>query len=163
MRLIQRYIFKILFYVFLRIIFCRGQITTHINSTHRRLKNYPDPSIVINECGSDSLRMYLINSPVVRAESLRFVKQGVSDTVRKVLLPWYNSCSFFEQCITRLRKDGKDFEASAYVTFYRCSLEYYEDTNAQTQVHKLQDRQQVRLLDSIFVQLAREICEKGTW
>ena len=62
--------------------------------------------------------MYLINSPVVRAESLRFVKQGVSDTVRKVLLPWYNSCSFFEQCITRLRKDGKDFEASAYVAFY---------------------------------------------
>jgi isoleucyl-tRNA synthetase len=61
--------------------------------------------------------MYLINSPVVRAESLRFVKQGVSDTVRKVLLPWYNSCSFFEQCITRLRKDGKDFEASAYTNF----------------------------------------------
>lgn len=37
--------------------------------------------------------------------------------VRKVLLPWYNSCSFFEQCIHRLRKDGKDFEASAYTNF----------------------------------------------
>ena len=38
----------------------------------KRKKNYPDPILVINAYGSDALRLYLINSPVVRAENLRF-------------------------------------------------------------------------------------------
>jgi len=41
----------------------------------KRLKNYPDPEIVINAHGADALRMYLINSPVVRGEELRFREQ----------------------------------------------------------------------------------------
>ena len=32
----------------------------------KRLKNYPDPELVINAHGADALRLYLINSPVVR-------------------------------------------------------------------------------------------------
>jgi len=38
----------------------------------KRKKNYPDPAHVIDAYGSDALRLYLINSPVVRAENLRF-------------------------------------------------------------------------------------------
>lgn len=38
----------------------------------KRLKNYPDPLDVVNKYGADALRLYLINSPVVRAETLRF-------------------------------------------------------------------------------------------
>jgi isoleucyl-tRNA synthetase len=30
----------------------------------KRLKNYPDPVIVVNSYGADALRLYLINSPV---------------------------------------------------------------------------------------------------
>ena len=41
----------------------------------KRLKNYPDPEIVISAHGADALRMYLINSPVVRGEELRFREQ----------------------------------------------------------------------------------------
>ena len=37
----------------------------------KRLKNYPDPLHVIRAYG-EALRLYLIHSPVVRAESLRF-------------------------------------------------------------------------------------------
>ena len=54
----------------------------------KRLKNYPDPELVINAHGADALRLYLINSPVVRAEELRFREEGVKDVVRDVLLPW---------------------------------------------------------------------------
>jgi leucyl-tRNA synthetase len=36
-----------------------------------------DPVHVINKYGADALRLYLINSPVVRAESLRFEEVGV--------------------------------------------------------------------------------------
>ena len=38
----------------------------------KRLKNYPDPMEVVNAHGADALRLYLINSPVVRAEKLQF-------------------------------------------------------------------------------------------
>jgi isoleucyl-tRNA synthetase len=41
----------------------------------KRLKNYPDPELVINAHGADALRLYLINSPVVRAEELRFKEE----------------------------------------------------------------------------------------
>ena len=37
----------------------------------KRLKNYPDPMNVVKDYGADALRLYLVNSPVVRAESLR--------------------------------------------------------------------------------------------
>lgn len=71
----------------------------------KRLKNYPDPALVINEFGADALRLYLINSPVVRAEPLRFAKAGVQGVIRNVFLPWYNAFRFFMQQTTRLEAD----------------------------------------------------------
>merc|ERR1719453_589165 len=67
----------------------------------KRLKNYPDPSNVIDKYGSDALRLYLINSPVVRADTLKFTEEGVSEIVRGVLLPWYNVFRFCFQSIQR--------------------------------------------------------------
>ncbi|GBE24954.1 isoleucine--tRNA ligase [bacterium BMS3Bbin02] len=61
----------------------------------KSLKNYPNPTGVIDEFGADALRAYLINSPVVRGEPLRFHEQGVRDVVRTVLLPYWNAFSFF--------------------------------------------------------------------
>jgi len=61
----------------------------------KRLKNYPDPSDVIQKFGADALRLYLISSPVVRGDNLRFSEAGVSDIVRRVLLPLWNAYSFF--------------------------------------------------------------------
>lgn len=76
----------------------------------KRLKNYPDPTIVINEHGADALRMYLINSPVVRAESLKFQEAGVKGVVKEVLLPLYNAFRFFMQNMERWEnKTAKSF------------------------------------------------------
>jgi isoleucyl-tRNA synthetase len=66
----------------------------------KSLKNYPDPSLVIDEFGADALRAYLINSPIVRGEPLRFVEAGVRDVVRTVLLPLWNSYAFFSTYAT---------------------------------------------------------------
>ncbi|MDA0712546.1 MAG: isoleucine--tRNA ligase [bacterium] len=60
-------------------------------------RNYPDPSLVLEEYGADALRAYLINSPVVRAEPLLFNESGVRDVVRAVMLPLFHSRSFFVQ------------------------------------------------------------------
>ena len=61
----------------------------------KSLRNYPDPAHVIDEFGADALRAYLINSPVVRGEPLRFSEAGVREVVRTVLLPLWNAFSFF--------------------------------------------------------------------
>ena len=60
-------------------------------------KNFPDPDLVIAEYGADAVRCYLLGSPVVRGEPLRFEEQGVKDMVRSVLLPLFNAWSFFVQ------------------------------------------------------------------
>ncbi|HEX6242570.1 MAG TPA: class I tRNA ligase family protein, partial [Polyangiales bacterium] len=67
----------------------------------KRLKNYPNPSDVIDNYGADALRAYLINSAVVRAEPMRFGKDAndttgecVKETVRLVVLPLWNAYNF---------------------------------------------------------------------
>nr|XP_023019169.1 isoleucine--tRNA ligase, cytoplasmic [Leptinotarsa decemlineata] len=63
----------------------------------KRKQNYPDPLEIVNKYGADALRLYLINSPVVRAENLRFKEEGVRDIVKDVFLPWYNAFRFLFQ------------------------------------------------------------------
>jgi isoleucyl-tRNA synthetase len=76
----------------------------------KRLKNYPDPSHIIDKYGVDALRLYLINSPVVRAESLRFREGGVKEVVGRVLLPLWNSYVFFQNQVNLLKKvEGIDY------------------------------------------------------
>ena len=58
-------------------------------------KNYPDPAKVLEEIGADALRAYLIDSPVVRGEPLRFSEKGLREIVRTVVLPYWNALSFF--------------------------------------------------------------------
>lgn len=71
----------------------------------KRKKNYPDPNLIVQNYGADALRLYLINSPVVRAENLRFKEEGVRDVLKDVFLPWYNAYRFLVQNIQRLHKE----------------------------------------------------------
>ncbi|MBI5155949.1 class I tRNA ligase family protein [Candidatus Peregrinibacteria bacterium] len=61
----------------------------------KRLKNYPDPMEVVEKYGADALRFSLMSSPAVRAEDLRFSEKYVEEIVRSVVLPLWNSYSFF--------------------------------------------------------------------
>jgi isoleucyl-tRNA synthetase/bisphosphoglycerate-dependent phosphoglycerate mutase len=61
----------------------------------KRLKNYPEPTELLEKHGADALRFALMNSPAVRGEDLRFSEKTVEETLRNVLLPLWNSYSFF--------------------------------------------------------------------
>ncbi|KAI3433769.1 hypothetical protein D9Q98_003575 [Chlorella vulgaris] len=77
----------------------------------KRLKNYPDPMVVVNKYGADALRLYLINSPVVRAETLKFKEEGVFSVVKDVFLPWYNAYRFLVQNTLRWEAEtGRSFQ-----------------------------------------------------
>ncbi|RMD82659.1 MAG: isoleucine--tRNA ligase, partial [Lentisphaerae bacterium] len=85
----------------------------------KRKKNYPDPSEIMEKYGADAMRLYLLSSPVVRAEKLRFSEfkhvitledgsqlqtpDGVMETMRNVLVPFWNAYVFF---VTYARVDG---------------------------------------------------------
>uniref|UniRef100_A0A8D3AS32 Isoleucine--tRNA ligase, cytoplasmic n=1 Tax=Scophthalmus maximus TaxID=52904 RepID=A0A8D3AS32_SCOMX len=73
----------------------------------KRKKNYPDPGLIVQSYGADALRLYLINSPVVRAENLRFKEEGVRDVLKDVFLPWYNAYRFLVQNVQRLQKEDE--------------------------------------------------------
>lgn len=59
-------------------------------------KNYPDPMELINEYGVDSLRLYLMSSPVMKGENLNFSKQEVADIRRRVFVIWWNMLKFYD-------------------------------------------------------------------
>ena len=62
----------------------------------KRLKNYTPPDELMETFGADALRLYLINSGLVRAEEQRFADAGVRDMTRRALLPWVNAFTFLK-------------------------------------------------------------------
>ena len=60
----------------------------------KRLKNYPDPMEIIEKYGADALRLYLLSSPAMRAENLRFSEKGVDEVYKKVILRLWNVYKF---------------------------------------------------------------------
>ena len=60
----------------------------------KRWKNYTAPEELIGKYGADSVRLYMLNSAILRGEDLKFCDEGVKDTTRAVLLPYWNALSF---------------------------------------------------------------------
>lgn len=58
-------------------------------------RNYSDPNDVINQFGADALRIFLMNSAVVRGEDLKFSDEGVLDVVKSILIPLWSGSYYF--------------------------------------------------------------------
>ncbi len=69
----------------------------------KSLRNFTDPMEVINNFGADALRLFLMNSSVVRAESLKYSDDGVKDVLKSIIIPLWNAYSFF---VTYANIDG---------------------------------------------------------
>lgn len=78
----------------------------------KRKKNYPDPNETIEVYGADALRAYMIDSPVVRGEPLKFSERGLKEIIRTVVLPYWNALSFFT---TYAEIDGYDPGSSEWL------------------------------------------------
>lgn len=70
----------------------------------KKLKNYPDPMEVVEKYGADSLRYYMLASPVIRGEDLRFNERGVEEVQKKVIMRLDNVRSFYEMYAGELQK-----------------------------------------------------------
>ena len=74
----------------------------------KKLKNYPDPLVVIDKYGADSLRAYLLSSPVVQAENFNFSEKGVEDSLRKNIMLVNNIYNFYQMYSEVLNKEDFD-------------------------------------------------------
>ncbi|KAK7005654.1 tRNA synthetases class I-domain-containing protein [Favolaschia claudopus] len=81
----------------------------------KSLKNFPDPNLILDSMGADATRMFLVNSPIVRGDNLRFREEGVREVISRVLLPWLNSFRFFLGHAALFKKNtGTDFQYNAH-------------------------------------------------
>ncbi|MEI8232325.1 MAG: isoleucine--tRNA ligase [bacterium] len=58
-------------------------------------KNYPDPTLLIDKYGVDSLRLYLMSSVVMKADNLSFSESAVDDIRKNVMNIWWNIFAFY--------------------------------------------------------------------
>ena len=61
----------------------------------KRLRNYVDPEEMFATCGADAVRWFLMSSAVLRGQDLIFTRKGVTDAVRQVVNPIWNTWYFF--------------------------------------------------------------------
>lgn len=61
----------------------------------KSLRNFTDPSAVMDRFGADALRLFLMNSAVTRGEDLSYSDEGVKDVLKSVIIPLWNSYGFF--------------------------------------------------------------------
>jgi len=61
----------------------------------KKLKNYPDPMYIVDNYGADAMRLYMLGSPVVRADNLAFSEKEVAEIARKVFGRLVNVYEFY--------------------------------------------------------------------
>ncbi|MDR1869819.1 MAG: isoleucine--tRNA ligase, partial [Treponema sp.] len=61
----------------------------------KSLRNYTDPNEVINSFGADALRLFLVRSALLKADDLRYNDEGVREVLKSIIIPLWNSYSFF--------------------------------------------------------------------
>lgn len=62
----------------------------------KRLKNYPEPRAILEQYGADALRLYMMSSPAVKAETLNFAEKDVANLRRRVFVIWWNVLAFYK-------------------------------------------------------------------
>lgn len=76
-------------------------------------------------CNCCFTRLYLINSPVVRAETLKFKEKGVKDIIKDVFLPWYNAHRFLLQNIQQMERVSQHLYFSVFLKLRACDLNFF--------------------------------------
>lgn len=61
----------------------------------KNYNNYPDPKRLMQQYGGDSLRLYLLGSPIMKGEDVNFSNDGVPEVTRGFMLILWNSYKYF--------------------------------------------------------------------
>ncbi len=62
----------------------------------KRLKNYPEPDLIMEKYGADAMRYYFLTSPVMEAENLNFSETEVREAYNKTVNILWNVVVFYQ-------------------------------------------------------------------
>lgn len=62
----------------------------------KKLQNYPDPVELVNSLGADSMRFYLLSSPIIKGEDLNFTERDVAELQRKNIGRLHNVLALYK-------------------------------------------------------------------
>ena len=81
----------------------------------KRLKNYPDPNLVLDSMGSDTLRWFLVSSPVLKGGNLAVDKEGkeIAKAARVAQIPLWNAFYFFTLYANAEEYKAKEISSSS--------------------------------------------------
>ncbi|TFK73891.1 hypothetical protein BDN72DRAFT_956220 [Pluteus cervinus] len=130
----------------------------------KSLRNYPDPNIIIDKYGADATRMFLVNSPIVRGDNLRFREEGVREVVSRVLLPWLNSFRFFLGHAAILKKGtGHDFRYNAHAPLPNNVMDRWILARCQSLIKLVKEEMAAYRLYTVIPRLLDLIDELTNW
>ena len=67
-------------------------------------KNFKDPLEIVEKYGADTLRFYLLSSPLMNADNFNFSEKGMEEIYKKVLVLIYNVNNFYSM----YKKEGDE-------------------------------------------------------
>lgn len=107
------------------------------------LGNPADPSYIINKYSGDALRLYLIHSPIVCGETLKFEESGVLDIVKHVFSRWYGTYRLLVKCIMLIQVETRQ------------KFIYDRDVNLKT--HNITDKALLSSMQSLIKFMCTEM------
>ncbi|OSX66491.1 hypothetical protein POSPLADRAFT_1177964 [Postia placenta MAD-698-R-SB12] len=130
----------------------------------KSLKNYPDPNVIIDQYGADATRMFLVNSPIVRGDNLRFREEGVREVVSRVLLPWLNALRFFLGQVALLKKTtGRAFQYDAHAPLSQNVMDRWILARCQSLIRLVSEEMAAYRLYTIIPRLLDLVDELTNW
>ena len=108
--------------------------------------------------------MFLVNSPIVRGENLRFREEGVREVISRVLLPWLNSFRFFLGQVALLKKAaGHEFRYDAHAPVSSNVMDRWILARCQSLIKLVKEEMAAYRLYTIIPRLLDLIDELTNW
>ncbi|GAA5837845.1 hypothetical protein JCM11251_004675 [Rhodosporidiobolus azoricus] len=146
------------------LIVCGHVLAADGKKMSKSLRNFPDPNMIIDRYGADALRLFLINSPVVRGDSLRFKEEGVKEVISHVLLPLLNSFRFFLGQAALLKKEqGIDFKYDPKSMGSKNVMDRWILARCQTLIKLVKTEMEAYRLYTVVAQMLNLIDELTNW
>lgn len=108
--------------------------------------------------------MFLVNSPIVRGDNLRFREEGVREVVSRVLLPWLNAFRFFLGQVALHRKTGfLDFQYNPHAPVSNNVMDRWILARCQSLIKLVREEMAAYRLYTIIPRLLDLVDELTNW
>lgn len=108
--------------------------------------------------------MFLVNSPIVRGDNLRFREEGVREVISRVLLPWLNSFRFFMGHVALLKKTtGTEFKYNANAPLPNNVMDRWILARCQSLIKLVREEMAAYRLYTIIPRLLDLVDELTNW